>query len=140
MVLGTRVSRLGAVHLEEASGPPVVALVCSAGGLEALFVILEQLPPGFSAPVIVLRHQSPDRASRLPKVLARHCALPVVAAVQGMELRQGTIVVVPPGFHALATNENRLALISSDGPPPSRPSADLLLTSFALVAGPARSP
>jgi two-component system chemotaxis response regulator CheB len=37
-------------------------------------------------------------------------------------------------MHALVTTENTLALIASDGPPPYRPSADLLLTSLAVVA------
>ena len=123
-----------AVPTEEAGRPPIVALVCSAGGLEAVMAIVAVLPPSFPAAVVVLRHQSPGYPSRVPEILGNHCALPVVAASQGLEVRGGVVVVVPPAVHVLVTNENRLALIASDATPPYRPSADLLLTSLALVA------
>ncbi len=118
----------------QVAGPPIVALVCSAGGVEALISVLRPLPAGFPAATIVLQHQLPDRPSYLPDILARNCALPVSAACHGAVLRAGTVIVVPPGKHALVTIGNRLALISSNHPPPYRPSADLLLTSLALVA------
>jgi two-component system chemotaxis response regulator CheB len=114
--------------------PPIVALVCSAGGLQALISVLRPLPAGFPAAVIALQHQSPDRPSHLAEILARSCAVPVSAARHGAALRAGTAVVVPPGKHALVTVGNRLALISADHSLPYRPSADLLLTSLALVA------
>lgn len=123
-----------AVPTGEAGRPPIVAFVCSAGGLEALMAILATLPSSFPAAVVALRHQSPGYPSRVPEILGHRCALPVVAARQGLELRGGVVVVVPPGVHVLVTNENRLALIATDGTPPYRPSADLLLTSLALVA------
>jgi len=116
------------------AGLPVVALVCSAGGLEALTSVLRPLPADFPAAVIALQHQSPDYASYLPQLLARRCALPVSLARHGAALRAGTVVVVPPGKHALVTAGSRLALISADHSLPCRPSADLLFVSLALVA------
>jgi two-component system chemotaxis response regulator CheB len=113
----------------------VLALVCSAGGLAALTTVLSGLPATFPAAVIVLQHQRPTDRSYLAKILAKRCALPVTEARDGATLIGGTVVVVPPGQHALVTLDNRIALITSDGPPPYRPSADLLLTSLALVAG-----
>jgi two-component system, chemotaxis family, protein-glutamate methylesterase/glutaminase len=115
--------------------PRVVALVCSAGGLAALTTVLSGLPATFPAAVIVLQHQRPTERSQLATILARRCALPVADARDGAALVPGSVVVVPPGRHALVTVDNRIALINSDGPPPYRPSADLLLTSLALVAG-----
>lgn len=111
-----------------------MALVCSAGGLRALISVLSPLPTGFPAAVIALQHHSPNRPSYLAEILARNCALPVSAARHGAALRAGTVMVVPPGKHALVTAGNRLALISTDHSLPYRPSADLLLTSLALVA------
>jgi two-component system chemotaxis response regulator CheB len=123
------------VPRQQLAGPPIVALVCSAGGLQALISVLRPLPAGFPAAVIALQHQSPDRPSHLAEILARNCALPVSAARQGAALRAGTVVVVPlTSKHALVTVGNRLALISTDHSLPYRPSADLLLTSLALVA------
>ena len=112
-----------------------MALVCSAGGLQALVGVLSPLPADFPAAVIALQHQSPSYPSFLADRLARNCALPVSAARHGDALRAGTVVVVPPGKHALVTATNQIALISADHSLPYRPSADLLLTSLALVAG-----
>lgn len=125
---------LTALEQRRLTGLPVVALVCSAGGLEALISVLRPLPASFPAAVIVLQHQSPDHPSYLPQILARNCALPVTPAVNGAALRARTVVVVPPGKHALVTAANRLALIRADHSLPARPSADLLLVSLALVA------
>jgi two-component system chemotaxis response regulator CheB len=115
-------------------GPPVVALVCSAGGLSALQRVLGPLPADFPAAVIVLQHQPPDRVSYLADVLRRHSPLPVRVAQQGDRLAGGTVFVIPPGHHAVVTADNAIALFATNGTPPYRPSADLLLTSMALTA------
>jgi two-component system chemotaxis response regulator CheB len=113
----------------------VVALVCSAGGLDALCRVLETLPATFGASIIVLQHQPPGRPSALAEILGRHCVLPVAPVSDRVPLRRGTVLVVPPGKHALATVDGTISLIASDGAPPYRPSADLLLTTLAVVAG-----
>jgi two-component system chemotaxis response regulator CheB len=118
--------------------PSIVALVCSVGGLDALFAVLGPLGPAFPGAIIVLQHQSPTHPSRLAAILGRRCALKVRDAEHDDVPEPGLVLVVPPGRHALVTPEGRIALISSDGTPPYRPSADLLLTSLALSA-PGRS-
>jgi two-component system chemotaxis response regulator CheB len=114
--------------------PAIVALVCSVGGIDALTAILGRLSPSIPAALIVLQHQTPEHRSRLAEILGRRCVLPVRTAGNGVALEAGHVVVVPPGRHALLTAHDRLALIATDGSPPYRPSADLLLTSLALVA------
>lgn len=118
------------------SGPPIVALVASAGGLDALTRVLEPLPEHFPASVIVLQHIDPERRSALAELLARHCRMPVHAAEDHKRLEPGIVVVAPPGRHVLHTMDGTLALIVSGAFPPHRPSADLLLTSLAVTAGP----
>lgn len=115
---------------------PVVALVCSAGGLDAVTQVLRSLPAGFPATLLVLQHTQPDARSWLVDILARRTAMPVVQAADGMALVPGQVVVVPPGRHLLVTGRDTVALIPSGAAPPSRPSADLLLTSLALAVGP----
>jgi two-component system, chemotaxis family, protein-glutamate methylesterase/glutaminase len=114
---------------------PVVALVSSAGGLAATSEVLAALPPDFPAAVIALQHMSPDQQSRLPQILGRRSALPVASADDGAELLPGRVLVAPPGFHTLVSHERRVVLIRSGDFPPSRPSADLLLTTMALAIG-----
>jgi two-component system, chemotaxis family, protein-glutamate methylesterase/glutaminase len=133
-VVGQKLAGTGQ-SVEPVGGPVVVALVCSAGGLEALTTLLEGLPPDLPAAVIALQHRAPDERDRLPAILARRCLLEVTAAKDGSLLRPGTVFVVQPGHHAVVAADNRLVLVPTDGPPPYRPSADLLLTSLALVAG-----
>ncbi|MCE3553121.1 chemotaxis protein CheB [Pseudonocardia sp. RS11V-5] len=114
----------------------IVVLACSAGGLDALSRVLQPLPADLPAAVVVVQHQRPEQGSLLAPILARRCRLPVHDVHHGEQLREGHVYVVPPGRHALATTAGTLALISTDGPPPYRPSADLLLTSLAVTAGP----
>lgn len=115
---------------------PVVALVCSAGGLDALTRVLSGLPAGFPAALLVLQHIDPDANSSLPAILGRRTALIVEDATEGAALRPGHVLVAPPGRHTLVTTLGTVALIESGERPPYRPSADLLLTSLALAVGP----
>jgi two-component system chemotaxis response regulator CheB len=115
---------------------PIVALVASAGGVDALSRVLSGLPAELPASVIVLLHVSPDRESVLPDILRRVCALGVEPARDGDELSPGHVLVAPAGRHLLITPALRVALIESGAFPPSRPSADLLLTTLAIAAGP----
>jgi two-component system, chemotaxis family, protein-glutamate methylesterase/glutaminase len=114
---------------------PVLALVCSVGGLDALIQVLEPLPAGLPAAVIVLQHLEPERTSHLPAILGARTALPAAFAVEDEPLVPGRIVVAPAGQHTLITARQRLALIPSGSLPPYRPSADLLLTTLAIAVG-----
>ena len=58
----------------------------------------------------------------------------------GEALAPGRVIVAPAGRHLLITGDLRAALITSGAFPPSRPSADFLLTTLATAAGLARSP
>jgi two-component system chemotaxis response regulator CheB len=114
----------------------VIALVASAGGLDAVSRILCKLPSTLAAAILVLIHQEPDRASTLTEILGQRCAMSVVVAEHDGLLTPGTVVVVPPGRHLLITAQQRTALIVSGAAPPSRPSADLLLATLATAFGP----
>jgi two-component system, chemotaxis family, protein-glutamate methylesterase/glutaminase len=120
----------------EPAGSPVVALVSSAGGLDAMVRVLAPLPPDFPAAVIALQHHRPDSPSMLAQILARRTPLPVSVAADGDELIPGRTLVAPPGRHLLITVERRVVLIMVGATPPYRPSADLLLTTLALAVGP----
>jgi len=115
---------------------PVVALVCSTGGIDALRRILADLPADLPAAVIALQHLQPDHVSELPAILQRNTALEVLFARDGERLTPGRVVVAPPGRHTLIGPDGSLVLIPSGAVPPYRPSADLLLTTLAVAAGP----
>jgi two-component system chemotaxis response regulator CheB len=114
----------------------VIALVASAGGLDAIIRVLTTLSADLPAALLVLIHQAPERVSHLVDILGRRCALPVQAAGNGEPLRPGTVIVAPPGEHLLIAPGPATALITSGAAPPSRPSADLLLATLATAVGP----
>lgn len=115
---------------------PIVALVCSTGGLDALTRVLGPLPTDFPGALLVLQHIDPDAQSSLTEILARRTALTVAEAAEGTALSPSRVLVAPPGNHTLITGRGTVALIESGPRPPYRPSADLLLTSLALAVGP----
>jgi two-component system chemotaxis response regulator CheB len=114
----------------------VVALVSSAGGLDALTRVLATLPASFAAAIVALQHHDPDRSSGLAALLDRAGPLPVADACDGQTLRAARVFVAPSGHHTLIGSRRTLALIRSGERPPHRPSADLLLTSLAISVGP----
>jgi two-component system, chemotaxis family, protein-glutamate methylesterase/glutaminase len=116
---------------------PVLALVASAGGLDALTRVLAPLPDHLSAAVLVVQHQEPTRpADILADILQTRTALAVRATRDGDRLRPGLVSVTPPATHVIVTPSAALGLIDSGEPPPSRPSADLLLATLAVTCGP----
>ncbi|NJP88871.1 chemotaxis protein CheB [Nonomuraea sp. FMUSA5-5] len=116
---------------------PVVALIASAGGVDALSRVLAPLPATLPAAVLVALHQDPaNPGGRLTAILARRSRLPVRSAADGDALRPGQVLVIPPGRHLLVTSQSRIGLIEAGALPPSRPSADLLLATLAVTCGP----
>ena len=132
MVLDHRVSS----RREDPAGFPVVALVCSVGGADALRRVLAPLPAGFPAAVVALQHLDPHHASTLTERLAAATTLTVRTAAAGARVQPGVVDVAPPGHHLLMTPDTGLLLVDSGERPASRPSADLLLVSMATVLGP----
>jgi two-component system, chemotaxis family, protein-glutamate methylesterase/glutaminase len=116
--------------------PPfdVVAIGASAGGVEALHVVLSALPAEFPAPVLVVQHMDPRHKSMLAGLLARRCLLQVKQAVPREELRSGTVYIAQPDAHLLV-RERRLVLTDSPQVHFSRPSIDLLFESVADAYG-----
>ena len=117
------------------SDHPIIAMACSAGGLDALTTVLAPLPEDLPAAVVVVQHRPPEKQSELPAILNQATALPVGWAQDGDLLVPGCVFTAPPGQHTLITKDEAIALIPSGTAPPSRPSADLLLTTLALAAG-----
>jgi two-component system, chemotaxis family, protein-glutamate methylesterase/glutaminase len=116
--------------------PPfdVVAIGASAGGVEALHVVLSALPAEFPVPVLVVQHMDPRHKSMLAGLLARRCRLHVKQAVPHEELRPGTVYIAQPDAHLLV-REGRLVLTDTPQVHFSRPSIDRLFESVADAYG-----
>jgi len=109
----------------------VVALASSAGGIAAISHILESLPAGFPAAIVVVQHLDPRHRSLMAEILRRRTPLEVVQAAEGDRIRPGTVHIAPPDRHLLVNRDGSLSLSHSELVHFVRPSADLLFESVA---------
>ena len=75
----------------------VVAIGASAGGVEALHVVVSALPAALPATVLVVQHMDPRHKIMLAGLLARRSRL------AGL-LPEATLVVIPGGGHMFASD------------------------------------
>ena len=106
----------------------------SAGGIEALSVVLGGLPEDFRAPIVVAQHLDPAVPSSLAAILAKHTALRVVAVQDTMTLLPGTVYVVPSDRHVEIT-DGSVHVRTDAGRGRPKPSIDLLFASAAESFG-----
>jgi two-component system CheB/CheR fusion protein len=112
----------------------VVGIGASAGGIEALRVLLQRFTADCTAFVVVM-HLSPDRDSQLTAILANATSMKVVTAADDQVLETNCIYVIPPGYVLTLTDEGTLRLTTL---PPTYPrwTIDAFLTSLSEI-GPA---
>jgi two-component system chemotaxis response regulator CheB len=110
-----------------------VVIGASAGGVEALAVILPALPVGFRPPVFIVVHLPRERPSLLVEIFQRRCALPVREADDKEPIEPGTVYFAPPDYHMLLEKSRQIALSTEEPVHYSRPSVDVLFESAADV-------
>ena len=111
--------------------PPVIAIGCSAGGLDALKQLMEGFAASIDAVFIVAQHQNPDFQSHLHEILAKHTPLPVELAQDGSVLQPSRVYVLPPG-QAPTITDGRLTLSPSLGRLERTAIIDELFTTVAI--------
>ncbi len=115
----------------------MVAIGASWGGLDALAVLLGDLPPDFGAAITVVQHRaasSPQGA--MARYLRSRCALSVVEAEDKEPVEAGRVYLAPPDYHLLVDIDS-LGLSLEAPVAHSRPSVDVLFESAADSYGPA---
>lgn len=112
-----------------------IVIGTSAGGVEALSVVLPALPATLRASVFVVIHLPRARSSMLVDIFTRRCALPVHEAEDKDVALPGHIYFAPPDYHLLLNRGPQMALSVDDPVHYSRPSIDVLFESAADVYG-----
>lgn len=112
-----------------------IVIGASAGGVQALLILVANLPADLPAAVFIVLHVPADAPSLLPEILARESSLQVAHAKDEEEIKRGHIYVAPPDHHLLI-DRNRIRLVHGPKENFHRPSIDALFRSAAHWAGP----
>ncbi|MCP3099621.1 chemotaxis-specific protein-glutamate methyltransferase CheB [Myxococcus sp. K15C18031901] len=122
------------------SGPArnLVVVGTSTGGPQALTRLLSMLPPDFPAPMALALHIPAGYTEAVARRLDAQCALEVLEAEQGLELRPGRVVLARAGQHLKVERQGERTLARLDRHPmrmPHHPSVDVLFESAAKAWG-----
>lgn len=137
------------------SGPEVVVIGGSAGGMMALRGICQTLEDARDAVICVVLHRSPE-PSPLAEVLQTYTSIPIhEPGSSPWDCPTGAMTVAPAGYHLLVGNSRRMASepstplaqyetapgvrahLTLDGPVAhSRPSLDVTFSSAAMLVNP----
>lgn len=112
----------------------IVVIGASAGGVQPLIDLIQQLPPDFTAPILVVVHTSPSRPSTLPKILGRVTKMAVGHAQNGEKMESGHVYIAPPDYHLLV-RDGSLTLDHGPRENHTRPAIDPLFRSAARAYG-----
>lgn len=108
----------------------MIGIGASAGGLEALRVLVRQLPAGLGVCYAIAQHLSPSRRSMLVELLARETPFKVIEIADGMSPVADAIYVTPPTCHVrFVAGQFKLEPVTQPGIP--KPSVDKFFASLA---------
>jgi two-component system, chemotaxis family, protein-glutamate methylesterase/glutaminase len=110
-----------------------IVMGASAGGVEALGLILPALPTKFRPALLVVLHLPRERPSLLVDIYEKRCALPVREADDKEPIEPGTVYFAPPDYHMLVERNRQIALSTEEPVHYSRPCIDVLFESAAEV-------
>lgn len=113
----------------------VFVIGASAGGVETLIRLCQELPENLPAAVFVVLHTSPNGPGMLPAILNRHAPLPAEFAQNGDQIMPGKIYIAPPDQH-VKIQTGQVELWHGPSVNLLRPAADVTFHSAAQAYGP----
>ena len=109
-----------------------MAIGASAGGIEAISTLLENISPKLGMAYVVIQHLAPNHDSILPELLERKTKMPVHQVENDMHIFPDNVYVIPPNTY-MGITDSKLKLlprVKSDG---SFHSIDYFLNGLASV-------
>lgn len=113
--------------------PAAIVVGCSAGGLDALKILLSGLDPKLSQPLLVCCHSGSETITALCELLARVSTLPVTEAIERHPVSGGVVYLAPSGYHLLIEGTGHFAFSADPRISHARPSIDVLFACAAEV-------
>jgi two-component system CheB/CheR fusion protein len=114
--------------------PFIVGIGASAGGLEALSLLLPGLPKNLGLSYVVVQHLSPTYRSMMSQLLGRETTMPVRDIEDGMLPEPNTVYITPPNRNlTLVAGHFRLVEPARESLP--KPSVNRFFASLAEEIG-----
>lgn len=113
----------------------IIVIGASAGGIEALRVLVGMLPKDFPASIFVVLHISPASPGVLPDILSRAGELQAVSPRDWQTIEPGRIYVAPPDHHLLLEPTGDVRVTRGPKENRFRPAVDPLFRSAARAFG-----
>jgi two-component system chemotaxis response regulator CheB len=105
----------------------------SAGGFDALKILLSKLPGDFPLSILIVQHLHPIQDGFYIKYFSEMCNLRVKEAEGKENIQSGTIYFAPPNYHLLVEEDRSISLSNEEKVNYSRPSIDVLFESASDV-------
>lgn len=112
----------------------IIVIGASAGGIEALSRLFENLPKNTPASIFVVQHITPHGPDALPMILSNTTEMDVKNAEDGEKFERGVIYLAPPDNHLMIAN-GKLSVARGPKENLHRPSVDALFRSAAYAHG-----
>ncbi len=112
-----------------------VVMGASAGGIDALSILLAYLPKTYSCPVVIVLHMHHEQGGGLVEYFDHKCALSLHEACDKESVKSGCVYLAPPNYHLLVEPDRIFSLSVDEKVHYSRPSIDVLFESAAHVWG-----
>jgi two-component system CheB/CheR fusion protein len=74
----------------------IVGIGASAGGLEAIELLVKNLPSQSGLAYVIVQHLSPDYKSLMAELLAKYTDMPILRIEDGMDVKKDTIYLISP--------------------------------------------
>ena len=110
--------------------PRIVGIGASAGGLEAFELFFRACPADSGMAFVLVSHLDPGHVSLLTEILQRTTAMPVLEAVDQLEVEPDHVYVIPPN-RDMAILHRKLQLTAPAAPRGLRMPVDFFLRSLA---------
>jgi two-component system, chemotaxis family, protein-glutamate methylesterase/glutaminase len=113
----------------------IIVVGSSAGGVEAVSLLLSGLPKDLGAAVLVVQQTPGHSPSELAEMLSRRSTLPVAIPANGEPIIPGRVYLAPPNQHLMV---QRGTILLGNGPKENRarPAIDVLFRTAAHAYGP----
>jgi two-component system chemotaxis response regulator CheB len=116
-------------------GHDIIVIGASAGGVEALVILVRALPPELPAAVFIVLHIPAESPNLLAGILKRSGPLDALEPVDGMPIELRHIYVAPPDRHMLIKLD-KIRVVRGPSENRHRPAIDPLFRSAAQAYGP----